>query len=81
MVREKIEAKFGTLNNFCEKKHGEMLVSRTHLYKLLTGSEINPTIGTLVNLSELTGIPLCEICEEFAQTYKENCHADSKKSE
>ncbi len=71
MVKETIIKKFGTLNKFCDAKHNELTISRTHLYKLLNGIERNPSIGTLVNLSELTGIPLTDICDEFAKLYKE----------
>lgn len=65
-IKKKITDEYGTINKFADAVAGKMKMSRTHLYKLINKSDVNPTIETLKELSFLTGIPLEEILDEFS---------------
>lgn len=70
-VKERIEKEFGSLNKFVDQNYYNLGISRTYLYALLNKDRgCNPSIGTLVKLSEVTNIPEEDIFREYSVRYR-----------
>ena len=76
-VKEKIIAEYGTINNFVEKRHSELTISRTHLYKLIEHKVKNPTVQTLSKLALLLNMKKEDVIAEYCDAPEENENADS----
>ncbi len=69
-LKERIVAKYGSINKFVDTVYPKMRMSRTHLYALLNKETINPTLETLHELAELTEVPFEEIVHEYSMRYR-----------
>lgn len=79
-VKETIEKQYGSINKFIDAVADKMSVSRTHMYKLIQNKDVNPTIDTLIELSELTNIPMEEIMNEYRNRHRDK-RAEGKHSD
>ena len=70
-VKEKIVEQYGSINKFIDAVADKMSMSRTHMYKLIQNRNVNPTIDTLIELSELTNIPMEEIMNEYRNRHRD----------
>lgn len=70
-VKERIVEQHGSINKFIDSVADKMTVSRTHMYKLIQNKNVNPTIDTLIELSELTNIPMEEIMNEYRNRHRD----------
>lgn len=75
-IKQKIIAKYGSVNKFVEEVCPDMAISRTHLYKLLNGVDTNPTIETLMELAKLTDTPLEEVTNAYSLRYRDRKSED-----
>ena len=75
-IKQVILAKYKTVNQFVEAVAPRMSMSRTHLYKLINKEDVNPTMASLVELSELTEIPLGDILNEYSMRYRDSRTGD-----
>mgnify|MGYP003447000207 CR=1 FL=1 len=57
-----------------------MKTSRTHMYKLINGESVNPTVETLVELSKLLNIPEEVVFNEYSTRYR-NKQSESQYSD
>jgi transcriptional regulator with XRE-family HTH domain len=77
MLKEVIEEKYGSINKFVDQSYLSVGLSRTRLYNLIKLDSINPTIRTIIKLSEVTGIPEEELFNEYVRRYR-NSRATSQ---
>ncbi len=70
-IKSSVEERYGSINKFIEEKASQMRMSRTHMYKLLNGEDVNPTLETLRELAELTEIPIGDILNEYSMRYRD----------
>ena len=70
-LKERIIKEYGSINKFVDIVYPRMKMSRTHLYALLNKEDINPTLETLHELSELTNVPFEEIIHEYSMRYRD----------
>lgn len=75
-VKQHILEQYKTINKFVEAVHPRMKMSRTHLYKLINKEDVNPTMSSLIELSELTEIPLEDILNEYSLRYRDKRSGD-----
>jgi transcriptional regulator with XRE-family HTH domain len=79
-IKEIVLQKYGSINNFIEQNYHQMKTSRTHMYKLLNGENVNPTVETLVELATLLNINEEEVFNEYSTRYRnkqsEGQHSD-----
>lgn len=75
-IKEKIEKEFGSINRFVDMHYAKMGISRTYLYELLNNQECNPTICTLIRLSNITNIPVEELFDEYHMRYRNRWSCD-----
>ena len=52
-IKDIVIERYGSINNFIDKNYTKLKTSRTHMYKLLNGENVNPTVETLVELAAL----------------------------
>lgn len=65
-IKSHIIEQHGTINKFLDANQQRMTTSRTHMYKLINMVDANPTISTMKELAELTGLSMEEITHEFS---------------
>ena len=65
-IKEIVLQKYGSINNFIEQNYHQMKTSRTHMYKLLNGENVNPTVETLVELAALLELPEEVVFREYS---------------
>lgn len=75
-LKERIEERYGSINKFIDSVQGSMTVSRTHMYKIIQNQNVNPTVETLIEVSELTDIPLEEILNEYSTRHRDRKPSD-----
>lgn len=68
-LKELIEQKFGTINKFVDVVAKFTSISRTHLYKLINMEVENPGYKTLLEFSNISGIPLEKILELYKEKF------------
>jgi transcriptional regulator with XRE-family HTH domain len=71
-LKEIIEEKYGSINNFVHKNYTELGMSRTYIYKLLSGEECNPSLEIMIQLSKITSVPLEDIINEYSMRYRDS---------
>lgn len=69
-IKEIVVKKYGSINNFVEKNYTKLKISRTHMYKLLNGEDVNPTVETLVELATLLDIPEEVVFREYSTRHR-----------
>ncbi len=79
-IKDIVVEKYGSINNFVEENYTKLKISRTHMYKLLNGENVNPTVETLVELAILLEIPEEVVFREYSTRHRnkglENKHDD-----
>lgn len=71
-LKEIIEARYGSINNFIHTNYDKIGMSRTYIYKLLSGEECNPSIEIMIQLSKVTEVPLEDIINEYSMRYRDS---------
>jgi transcriptional regulator with XRE-family HTH domain len=69
-IKDIVIEKYGSINNFVEKNYLRLQTSRTHIYKLLNGEDVNPTVETLIKLATLLEIPEWEVFYEYSSRHR-----------
>jgi transcriptional regulator with XRE-family HTH domain len=79
-IKEMVINQYGSINNFVEQNYQNMKTSRTHMYKLINGDSVNPTVETLVELANLLHVEEEVIFNEYSTRYRnkqsESQHTD-----
>ena len=65
-IKDIVIEKYGSINNFIDKNYTKLKTSRTHMYKLLNGENVNPTVETLVELATLLDLPEEVVFREYS---------------
>lgn len=65
-IKDIVIERYGSINNFIDKNYTKLKTSRTHMYKLLNGENVNPTVETLVELATLLEIPEEVVFREYS---------------
>ena len=65
-IKDIVIEKYGSINNFIDKNYTKLKTSRTHMYKLLNGENVNPTVETLVELAALLELPEEVVFREYS---------------
>ena len=69
-IKEIVIERYGSINNFIDKNYTKLKTSRTHMYKLLNGENVNPTVETLVELSTLLELPEEVVFREYSTRHR-----------
>ena len=69
-IKEMVINQYGSINNFVEQNYQYMKTSRTHMYKLLNGENVNPTVETLVELASLLELPEEVVFREYSTRHR-----------
>lgn len=70
-IKDIVIEKYGSINNFVEKNYLRLQTSRTHIYKLLNGEDVNPTVNTLIKLADLLDISVGEVFNEYSSRHRD----------
>jgi transcriptional regulator with XRE-family HTH domain len=65
-LKELIESRSGSVNKFCDSIDNTLLSKQT-VYKLLNNKKPNPTLSTLLALSNFLQINIVDLIEIFKQ--------------
>jgi transcriptional regulator with XRE-family HTH domain len=70
-IKDIVIEKYGSINNFVEKNYLRLQTSRTHIYKLLNGEDVNPTVNTLLKLADLLEVSPQEVFNEYSVRHRD----------
>ena len=65
-IKDIVVERYGPINNFIDKNYTQLKTSRTHMYKLLNGENVNPTVETLIELATLLDLPEEVVFREYS---------------
>jgi transcriptional regulator with XRE-family HTH domain len=69
-IKDIVIERYGSINNFIDKNYTKLKTSRTHMYKLLNGENVNPTVETLVELAGLLELPEEVVFREYSTRHR-----------
>ena len=69
-IKDIVIERYGSINNFIDKNYTKLKTSRTHMYKLINGENVNPTVETLVELSTLLDLPEEVVFREYSTRHR-----------
>jgi transcriptional regulator with XRE-family HTH domain len=69
-IKDIVIERYGSINNFIDKNYTKLKTSRTHMYKLLNGENVNPTVETLVELAALLELPEEVVFREYSTRHR-----------
>jgi len=71
-IKDIIITKYGSINQFVSQNQTRLgrLKSRTHIYRLIQGKDINPTLETMTELAKILEIPLEEVVNEYSTRHR-----------
>lgn len=69
-IKDIVIERYGSINNFIDKNYTKLKTSRTHMYKLLQGDNVNPTVETLVELATLLELPEEVVFREYSTRHR-----------
>lgn len=63
-LKEMIEAKYGSINKFCDTV-GKSLLSKQTIYKMIRDKKPNPTLTTLIYLSKYLDVNFVDLVLKY----------------
>lgn len=70
-LKELIEERFGSINNFIALKlkeyGGQLPLTREYIYKIINHEVANPGIKSLVYVADMAGVPREDVYKEFTE--------------
>lgn len=69
-LKEMIEAKYGSINKFCDTV-GKSLLSKQTIYKMIRDTKPNPTLTTLMYLAKYLDVNFVDLVLKYKSMHEE----------